>query len=557
MKRPINLDVCCPPGVAEPQYPTNPPPVFELVKSAAQRFPDKAAINFYGFEFTYRQLEDESDRFAAVLVNLGLKKGDRVAILLENCPQYVISFLGVLKMGGIVTTVNPMYKPYEVEHQLKDSAARAIILEDQLYGPIFAPIRSSVPVEFVISTCFGDYLSEEPVIPVHPSMTLPRVEVPDSIDFKTIINSTPPIQAYAQLDMKNDTAMLQYTSGTTGTAKGAMLSHYNIASHPQLATPYFQMTDTDISCVPLPLFHVTALFHACMGVLYSGGTVCLMARFDMVPMLQMLGKFKVTYWVTTYTLNIGCLNFPNIGQFDYSGLRMVGTGGAPVPEAVHRQWSALTGCHLLEGYGLSESSGGIFGGNTHAYKGGSIGSPYYHCELKLMDVEQDPPQEVWDVDAEGELWLKGPTIMQGYWNDPDGTKEALVEYEGVTWLRTGDIGRIDAEGWIYITGRIKDMLKVSGHSVFLQEIDAVLIGHPGVQDAACIGITHEYRGEVPKAFVILKEDAKGKTTAEDIILFCKEKLAEYKVPTQVQFIDELPKNFSGKVLRRILKEQHQ
>ncbi|NPU83762.1 MAG: AMP-binding protein [Syntrophaceae bacterium] len=530
-----------------PPLPTE--PIFELIRKQAKIRPDKTAILFYGHETTFQELDDATDRLATALVNMGLGKGDRIGLYFENCPQFVIGFYGILKMGGIVVNVSPMYKQDELVHELKDAGVETIIMED-FFWPVLEPVIGECGLKNILVTSFADYLPEKPTIPLHASMSTEKKSIPGTIDFKSLIEKTPANPPKVEIDLENDVALLQYTAGTTGSPKGAMLTHGNMAVHNLAVRHYYEYTENDVHLIILPLFHITGLDIAMNPALAVGSTLILFARFDLLPMLDVIQKYKVTGWVTITPINVAVCNLPIIGNYDLKSLRFVLSGGAPVPLEIHKRWKELTGTHIVEGYGLSECTGGIVGNNCQNFSPGTIGSPVFWHDVKI--VHPATPDKEAGIGEEGELWIKGPCVMKGYWNAPEQTKNTITP-DG--YLMTGDMVTVDKDGWFRIVGRAKEMIKVSGFSVFLAEIDAFLYQHPAVAEAAAIGVPHPYRGEEPKAYVVLKPDFKGKVTEQEIIDWCKDKMAAYKVPASIAFTDGLPKSGAGKVLRRLLAEQ--
>lgn len=532
----------------EPLIPEIPrEPIFEHLRKHALINPNKTAVNYYGYEISYAELNEASDRFATALIDLGLGKGDRIALYLENCPQFIISFYGILKMGGVVVTCSPMHKEEELLHELTDAGAKAILLLDSLY-PVFDKIRSQLGSLYVIATRFSEYIPEKPVIPVHTSMLTAAVDVPDSIDFKNLLVKTAPRTVAPDFDLDTDLALLQYTAGTTGYAKGAMITHANIAAHNAVAKHFYQFTEDDVHCVILPLFHISGLDIAMNPALAAGGTLILFGRFDLIPILDSIEKYKVSVLVTIATINIAIMSFPGVQKYDLRSLRLVISGGAPVPAEFHPKWYELTGSTIAEGYGLSECCGGIIGNSQHFFLPGSVGSPVYYHDIKIMNPDNLAMEM--PTGQEGELWIKGPCVMKGYWNAPEQTEQTLIG----DWLRTGDIAQIDDKGWLSITGRLKEMIKVSGVSVFLAEIDASLYHHEAVAEVAAIGVPHPYRGEEAKLFIVPKPEFKNRISEQEILAWCKEKMAHHKCPGSVVFVDTLPKSGSGKVLRRELAQ---
>ena len=527
-----------------PEMPTR--PIFEEIRHQASLRPEKTAINFYGYELSYRMLDTLSDRFANALAGLGVGKGDRVGIYLENCPQFAIAFYGILKVGAVVVTCSPMYKTEELEHELKDAEVCALLLEDPLY-PVLAAVSPAAMPRQIIVTSFADFLPTVPTIPLHETMSAQKQFIEGTHDFMNLLGAAaadppPPVA----IDLENDLALLQYTAGTTGLPKGAMLTHGNLAVHGRVVRHYYEYDQSDVHLLLLPIFHVTGLDIAMNPALAQGSTLIMLARFDLMAMLDIITRFKVTHMVTIAPINVAVLSLPNLGDYDFSSLRLVLSGGAPVPVAVHKQWAVAIGIPLVEGYGLSECTGGIVGNNRQHFRPGTVGGPVYFHDIRLVDV--DSGEDV-GVGGQGELWIKGPCVMKGYWQADDQTRAALTD-DG--WLKTGDIASVDADGWVSIVGHSKEMIKVSGYSVFLAEIDAVLFQHPAIAEAVTIGVPHPYRGEEPKSFVVLADGVQAETTEADIIAFCKQRMAAYKYPRQIEFIDALPKSGAGKVLRRAL-----
>jgi acyl-CoA synthetase (AMP-forming)/AMP-acid ligase II len=521
-------------------------PIFEEIRLQAALRPDKTAINFYGNEISFGMLDALSDRFANALLGLGIGKGDRVGIFLENCPQFVIAFYGIIKIGAVVVTCSPMYKVDELEHELRDAGVSVLILEDPLY-----PVLDAVPPEarpkHVIVTSFADFLPAEPSIPLHESMSSEKQRIEGTIDLMALLDAAdagPPPSI--SIDLTNDLALLQYTAGTTGFPKGAMLTHGNLAVHGRVVRHYYGYAEDDVHLLLLPIFHVTGLDIAMNPALAEGSTLIMMARFDLMAMLDIVTRFKVTHMVTIAPINVAVLSLPNLGDYDFESLRLVLSGGAPVPVDIHRKWEAAIGTPLIEGYGLSECTGGIVGNNRQHYRPGFVGGPVYFHDIRLVDI--DSGEDV-GVGQPGELWLRGPCVMKGYWQAEDQTRSTLTD-DG--WLKTGDIAEVDAEGWVSIVGRCKEMIKVSGYTVFLAEIDAVLAQHPAVAEAVTIGVPHPYRGEEPKGFVVLSPGHEGKVSEAEIIAFCESQMAAYKRPRKIVFMDSLPKSGAGKVLRRAL-----
>ena len=533
--------------VLDPMVPEMPErPIFEEIRYQATVRPDKIAIVFYGYEITFKELDDLSDRFAAALKGIGVKKGNRVGIYLENCPQFVIAFYGILKMGGVVAACSPMYKADELEYELRDAGINTLVLEDNFY-PVLQTIAPGVMPKNIITTSFADFLPGEPAYPIHPTMNAEKKIIPETIDFKELIQGTKAEPTVIDIDLEQDVAILQYTAGTTGNPKGAMLTHKNLAVHGRIVRHYYEYAEDDVHLLVLPIFHVTGLDIAMNPALAQGSTLVMFARFDIMPMLDVIPMYKVTHWVTIAPINIAVTGIPGIETRDFSSLKLVLSGGAPVSVEIHERWRRLVGTSIVEGYGLSEATGGICGNNCQRYTPGTIGAPVYFHDIRIVD----PDGKNLATGNTGELWIKGPCVMKGYWNDPVKTRETIT---GDGWLKTGDMAQINNEGWLSIVGRQKEMIKVSGYSVFLAEIDAFLLKHKAVAEAVTIGVPHEIKGETPKCFVVLLPQYKNEINEEALISFCREKMSAYKRPSSIEFVDTLPKSGAGKVLRRVLAE---
>lgn len=533
----------------EPMVPPLPErPIFEEIRDQARIRPEKTALNFYGYKINYQELDELSDRFADGLLRLGIQKGDRVALYLENCPQFVIGFYGIIKMGGVVVACSPMYKKDELQYVLCDAEPTAILLEDNFYPNLKACEYSFSP-EKIFVTSFADFLPPKPAIAIHSTMSHEKKMFPETTDFMSFLQDCQARAPEPDIDLENDLVLLQYTAGTTGRPKGVMLSHKNLAVHGVLVRHYYEYAEKDIHLVVLPLFHVTGLDIAMNPALAMGSTLILFARFDLMPMLHVISEYKVTHWVTIAPINVAVLSVPSIADFNFDSLKLILSGGAPVPLEVHKKWENIVGKPIIEGYGLSESTGGIIGNNRQHHMPGSVGAPVYYHDIMLWDNERKTKS---GIDEKGELCIKGPCIMNGYWKAPEETRIRLSE-DG--WLRTGDLAKINQDGWIQIVGRTKEMIKVSGYTVSLPEIDAYLYEHPAVAEACTIGVPHSYRGEEPKAFVVLSPSYKDKVSEEEIVDFCRNKMAAYKYPRTVEFLESLPKSGAGKILRRLLMEK--
>ncbi|MFL5767198.1 MAG: long-chain-fatty-acid--CoA ligase [Actinomycetota bacterium] len=552
-------------------YPSDVPPtlepypeasVFSMLERSASVWPDNVAIAFLGKHLTYRELLREVERFSAVLASLGVSRGDRVGLLLPNCPQYVIAYYATVRLGAVIVGNNPLYTRRELSHQLADAGITVMVVLDQLY-PEFAETQKEIKVSDVVVTKLTDYLP----FPLDRLAPLkfrrdarregkPWPPVPSDAPVKSWSSlmkdagAPPPV---AEVDATNDTAGLVYTGGTTGFSKGAMLSHSNIVANClQCAAWFSDLKDGEdaIMCV-LPFFHSYGMTVGMNLGIYRAGKLILVPRFELKRVLQQVQKEKPTIFPGVPRLYIAINDAKETGKYDLHSIKACLSGAASLPKAVAEGFASITGGRLVEGYGITEASP-----VTHANpiygraKTGSIGLPITDTECKIVDLED--PDRVVDVGQPGELLIRGPQVMQGYWNRPEDT--ALSIRNG--WLHTGDVATMDEEGYFAIVDRIKDLIIVSGFNVYPAEVESVLSRHPAIAKVAVVGVPDETTGEAVKAFVVLKEDAHS--TPEEITAWSRDPdngLTGYRVPKRVEFRDSLPETLVGKVLRRVLLDQ--
>jgi len=527
-------------------------PLYSLLTESAAKSPEAVCLHYQGRDIKYGRVEDLASRFASALVSLGLKKGDRVAIFLPNIPQFVMAYFGTLMAGGIVVTCSPLYKERELEHQLRDSgasivlAARDIVKGNDLFAPL-AACRERLDIQHVISTSVTDYLPplKKRLARLAGVRNLKRA---DTLDFVSLLRRGP-IEPPADVDPEKDVALLQYTGGTTGVSKGAMLTHYNLYSNAIYTAMALPIGGSDVALAVLPLYHIYAMTAAMNGPLSGGAAIVLLPQFHVEEVMKTIQRKRVTSFCGVPAMYVALINNPKVRSFNLNSVRACISGGAPLPSAVRKKFIELTGGILVEGYGLTEASpvthvNPLQGGEV---KDGSVGLPYPHTDAAIVDL--DDPRKFLAVGEVGEIVIKGPQVMKGYWKQDNETR--LVMRDG--WLLTGDIGKMDQDGYFYIVDRKKDMIDVGGLKVYPREVEEVLFEHPAVKEAAAIGMPDSFRGEVVRCFVVLK-DPDSKVTEKEIIDFCTERISKYKVPKNVEFVPELPKTLVGKVLRRKLKE---
>ncbi|WP_412104669.1 long-chain-fatty-acid--CoA ligase FadD [Yersinia pestis] len=528
--------------------------LIEMFENAALRYADQPAFINMGEVMTFRKLEERSRAFAAYLQQgLGLQKGDRVALMMPNLLQYPIALFGVLRAGMIVVNVNPLYTPRELEHQLSDSGAVAIVIVSN-FAHTLEKVVFKTQVRHVILTRMGDQLSAAKgtlvnFVVKYIKRLVPKYYLPDAISFRTVLQKGRRMQ-YVKPDVINtDTAFLQYTGGTTGVAKGAILTHRNMQSNLEQAkaayAPLLQ-PGRDLVVTALPLYHIFALTVNCLLFIELGGRSLLITNPRDIPgMVKELSRYPFTAITGVNTLFNALLNNEEFTHLDFSTLRLSVGGGMPVQKAVAEKWETLTGKHLLEGYGLTECSP-LVTGNPYDLKhySGSIGLPVPSTDVRLRD---DDGNDV-ELGKPGELWVRGPQVMLGYWQRPDATDDVLKD----GWLATGDIATMDEDGFLRIVDRKKDMILVSGFNVYPNEIEEVVALHAKVLESAVIGVPNEVSGEAVKVFVVKKD---ASLTPEELLTHCRRYFTGYKVPKIVEFRDELPKSNVGKILRRELRDE--
>lgn len=505
-----------------------------MLKETIANFGESKAIHFYGEEITYRRLGELADAFTAALQEEGLKKGDRVAIMLPNCPQYVISYYGILQAGGIVTQLNPMLVGKELEYILADSGAETVVLYEPLL-PALNKVMDKTSVKHVIKVNIDGRETDD-------GMTT---------GFQAFLQKTASSPVPVLIDGHDDIAILQYTGGTTGRSKGAMLTHSNLLANVMQSYEYFQdafSEGSDRVLSVIPLFHVYGM-SSCMNLtIYRGAMMILLPRFDPEEVMQTIRTVHPTSFPGVPTMYIALLNHPNIREGDLNSIGVCNSGSAPMPGEIMRSFESKTGATVLEGYGLSETSP-----STHCNpyfgprKAGSVGIGLPSTDYKIMDLaegeEELPPGEI------GEIVIKGPQVMKGYWNMPEETEQSLRD----GWFYTGDIAYMDEDGYLFIVDRKKDLIIAGGFNIYPRDVEEIIYEHPAIQEAVVVGVPDPYRGETVKAVVVLKE---GQIcTAEELIAYCRENMAAFKVPKIVEFRDEMPKTNVGKILRRKIREE--
>ncbi|MFZ5817565.1 MAG: long-chain-fatty-acid--CoA ligase [Bacillota bacterium] len=513
-------------------------PVYRLLEERARQNPELTALAFYGYTVSYGELVAQVNRMARAFLALGLQKGDRVMLMLPNCPAYVVAYYGALKAGGIVAQVNPLYVEREIVHIANDSEARFIVTADLLYGKV----RQALPQTKLERVILAE-LTGSPAIG------------PEAVFLSQLMAEQPADEPGVEVDPQ-DVAVLQYTGGTTGMPKGAMLTHFNLVANVVQTEAMLQPSEPgEVRLMTiLPLFHSYGMT-CCMNLgLWKGYLLVLLPRFEIDQVMQAIRDWKVTHFPGVPTMHVAVLNYPDAEAYGIENLKQVSSGGAAMPVEVAEAYQQRFTARLVEGYGLSEASPVTHTTPTWRdglYKRGSIGVPLPDTDVRIVDLESGT--RVLGPGEEGELIIAGPQVMRGYWRRPEETAHALREIDGKTWLYTGDVAKMDEEGRFYILDRKKEMILVGGYNVYPREIEEALYEHPAVLEAAAIGVHDAYMGEVVKAFVALKPGMSAEP--EELIEHCRLHLAPFKVPRQIEIRPGLPKSAVGKVLRRELAHE--
>ena len=527
-------------------------PVFEYLRIHALRTPEKTAINYYGRKISYDEFEKSSDKFARYLLQLGLQKGDRVGLYLGNSPQYAIAHFGIQKMGGIVCPCSPLFKEMELKYEVNNAEMKCLVALDQLM-PVVEHVRDEMPTLLsVISTSFQDYLPEKPSLHLLDNLKIPKKSFADTIDFMEIMqNQKAEPVPQININMDNDIALFEYTGGTSGLPKGAMLSHFAHLYKPSAANTIMGIKADSRVLSTMPFFNIAGMLFL-IGPVLRGATHIMLTQFDPLAVMQAIDTYKVTKWYSMVPMNLSIMGHPEASRYDLSSLKLNLTTSFVVAldEEISKKWEDFTGgCPLLEGaYGLSETHTLDTFCPRQKIKYGSMGIPSFDEEFKIMDFE-DKTKEL-PLGEEGEIVLRNPGCMKGYWKNPEQTAEALID----GWIYTGDVGKFDEDGYLYWLGRHKEMIKVSGFSVFPEEVETLINQHPAVLENAVIPVPDARKGEVIKTFIVLKPGFEGKISTEEIVAWAKNNMSPHKVPVYVEFRKKLPKQ-GVKLLRRILREE--
>jgi len=531
---------------------------FNLEVSAA-RYPDKAAYRFFGRDLSYSQLRTQAESVAGWLQAQGLQPGGRVLLFMQNCPQYAVAYYAILRANGVVVPVNPMNRADEFEHYIRDPQARFAIVRADLAG-IVAEADSRVPADerlsHLLATRYDDAL---------PAGDLDPAEAP-SAAVLAWLRADPPLPADSArwLDVlaqglkpgphtaqPDDLAMLPYTSGTTGLPKGCMHTHRTLMAN-AAGGQWSHSGPETIGLGVVPMFHITGMLYGVLASVYVGATVVILPRWDRELAGRLISQHRISHWTCIPTMIIDLFGSPNYKTFDLSSLRNLSGGGAAMPQAVAERLQTEFGLTFAEGYGLTETAAPSHANPPERAKLQCLGMPIFGVDSRVVDpvtFEELPPGET------GEIVTHGPMVFKGYWRHPEATKAAFIEIEGKPFFRTGDLGRMDEEGYFFITDRLKRMINASGFKVWPSEVELLLFKCPAVQEACVIATQDAYRGESVKAVIVLRTEARNRTSEQDIIDWAREHMAAYKVPRTVEFVDNLPRSGSGKVMWRLLQDK--
>ena len=538
--------------------------VVDTFNETTDKWKDKTAVVFYGRKMNYRELRDQVDRFATALHDLGVKKGDKIALLLLNSPQFIIAYFGALKAGATLTAISPVYVSPEIKYQLEDSGARMLVCLDILYDNVE---KSGVKLDAVILTSISEYLpsmkkflGSSVLRSVYQKMAAPPVEMFEKegfYRFQDLLKKYPPNPPEIEFNVKEDIVTLPYTGGTTGKPKGAMITHYNFAAVRQQTNKLWgnivqEGKETVIAY--LPFYHIYGQAVVMMGGLTEGYTSILITTPDADDILGAIENYKGTIFYSVPALYEYLKDYEKTNRVNWKRIKVLVSGADALLEDTARGWEKRTNARIHEGWGMTETTSVGMVNPYGRAKIGSFGVPIPGTMAGIVEAEGT---KFLPVGETGEMVFKGPNVFPGYWGKPEATKEVFLQVDGETWLRTGDLAKMDEEGYFYFYDRKKDMIKYKGLQVFAREVEEVITSHPQVKEAGVIGVPDLEVGEKVKAIVVLESEARGRVSEEDIMNYCAGKLAAYMVPKIVEFRGEVPKTDIGKVSRRELREEEE
>ncbi|WP_311221035.1 MULTISPECIES: long-chain fatty acid--CoA ligase [unclassified Acidovorax] len=536
--------------------------LWDNLATSARRYPDKPALVFFGAHMPYRELADSAERLAAHLYALGVRKGDRVVLCMQNCPQLVVAHFAILRANAVVVPVNPMNRAEELKHYITDPDTRVAITTADLAAEL-GQASDALPAEsalrHLIVTQFTDAFdpsAEGPdAVPAHwrdwlcTQRALPRLahgQVHAWTDALACTDAAPAHDAAS-----SDLAVLPYTSGTTGLPKGCMHPHRSIMHNAVAGSLWGTGTPEGVVLAVVPMFHITGMVSVMHTTIYCGSTLVIMPRWDRDLAGRLISHYRVTSWTNIPTMIIDLMGSPHFGDYDLSSLLYIGGGGAAMPQAVAQRLFDHYGLRYSEGYGLTETAAPTHSNPPDHPKQQCLGIPFISTDARIVDP--DTLREL-GVGEQGEIVMHGPEVFDGYWKRPDATALAFIDIDGKRFFRSGDLGHRDEDGYFFLTDRLKRMINASGFKVWPAEVEALMFRHPAIQEACVIAARDAYRGETVKAVVVLRSDQRGQVSEADVTAWCHEHMAVYKAPRIVQFVDALPKSGSGKVMWRALQE---
>ncbi|WP_019415582.1 long-chain fatty acid--CoA ligase [Paenisporosarcina sp. TG20] len=526
--------------------------LFDNLAISAKKYPDKIALYYYGARYTYSQLIEEVEALSGYLENkMNVLKGEHILLFMQNSPQFVISYYAILRMGAVVVPINPMNTAEELSFYIKDCSIRNGIVGQELYSRI-AELKNSTSLT-VITTAYSEYAGEGDGLGKLPAdVTEPLRVYEGTIPWKEVFQADFKPTPYT--GKTEDIVVLPYTSGTTGLPKGCVHTNRSVQANTVGTYHWMNTTSDAVSLMTLPLFHVTGMIHSMHTPIYAGGSMVVMTRWDRDYASKAIEKYGCTHWINISTMVIDFLSNPNLSKYDLSSLLAIGGGGAPLPAAVGEKLTNITGLQYVEGYGLSETISQTHFNPPDRPKLQCLGIPSFDVDARV--IEPSSGREL-GAGEEGELVVSGPQLFQGYLNRDDENRNSFINLDGKSFFRTGDIVKMDEEGYFFIVDRVKRMINASGFKVWPTEVESLLYKHPAIQQACVVGIPDPRRGETVKAFVILNEGLEGKVSEEEIIEWSKHEMAAYKYPRVIEFRKTLPTTSSGKILWRKLKDEEQ
>ncbi|HEY8539659.1 MAG TPA: long-chain fatty acid--CoA ligase [Steroidobacteraceae bacterium] len=524
--------------------------IFYNAEVSATRYPNKPFVIFYGTPLTYREFKDETERLAGYLQQqCGVQKGDRVLLVMQNSPQFIISYYAIVRANAIVVPINPMSVTNELEHYVSDSGAQVAIVAQEVFGQLQPLVGQQV--KHAIVAAYADYVKQPTDLRLPDAVAAPRQQIGGAGVTLWADALAKNLRPGPLLVGPEDLCVIPYSSGTTGRPKGCMLTHRNVMHTLMTNTLWFSSHPDFMQLVVLPFFHVTSMQGGMNAPIYQGSTIVLMSRWDREVAAELIQRYRPIAWTAISTMVIDFLANPRVGEYDLSSLYRVSGGGAAMPAAVGERLQQIVGSPYVEGYGLTETIAPTHINPPDRPKRQCLGIPVFNTDSRIIDPEtlkELPPGEV------GEIVTHGPQIFKGYWRNEEATKAAFIEIEGKQFFRTGDLGYVDEDGYFFLVDRLKRMINCSGFKVWPAEVEAQMYQHPAIQEACVIAAKDAHRGETVKAVVVLRPEYKGKVTEQDIIEWTRQNMATYKHPRIVEFVDSLPKSATGKVQWRVLQE---